>query len=173
MSQQNTDEKKKELSYGTEKLTQDRLKELAKDPNNVVYEFEVDEDVAKSKPQWDADHVRDLIKAVRQRFIELKDQHEDWADDKIRTRICVEKKEWKQFAKHYKLLFARITDATTTDDHMKHVFYMIWAQKLRETGKLTADQSNSLVQQHMLVAFSTGKQAKEGQYSKFDQPKPS
>lgn len=146
----------------TEKLTEERLEQLAQDPNNVVYKYE---DKHDAEPALSADIARNIVREIRKRYGELRAEHPTWTDDRVRERLCVESKDWKAFATTHKMLFSKTTDRGTDEAQMKHVFYILFMHKQRETGALTPEECNKQVQEYMLRQFMTDKKAEEGTYA--------
>lgn len=157
----------------TEWFTQKHLDELSQDPKNVVYQYSTDHSVASTIKTFNADEAKTTVRNIRKRYLELRVEHKDWSDDKIRERICIENRTWKEFAKSYKSLFVCTTDQNTDESRMTHIFYILYMYKLKEIGTLSEKECNARVQAYMIKEFSTGRKAEPGDYVKLQpMPKP-
>jgi hypothetical protein len=134
-------------------FTDEQLKQLAQDPANVVYKY-----TYENKPQlYTAEEMRDILKSVRTRYLNLRDRYPDKSDDELRSLICSEKNPWREFATLHNLNFACATSRDTDEEKMMHMYYMIYVKKLVECGNITMEQARSMIQQYFLRNSLKGK----------------
>jgi negative regulator of genetic competence, sporulation and motility len=122
-------------------LNEEQLRRLAEDKKNRVFAqtYETPERV------WTADEKRDLVRDIREKYLQLRQQYPDWEDDKIRTHICSDKYRWRQFAKTFSNTFSYITTHTTEEEGVKHQYYMLYLSKQVETGQITPEQMKAMM----------------------------
>jgi len=141
------------LNTKSETFTSDRLRQLADDPSNLVYEYKVDPNAPRS---MSSDVARDMIYTIRARYATLRETHQPWTDDECRERLCIENRDWRSFASTHKFIFTHATDRSTTQDGMKHLFYILFMYKRLEQGAITKPECDERVQAYMLKHFSRG-----------------
>ena len=132
---------------GTQWLSDLQLQKLAEDEKNRVYKYTYDK---PSSLQYNADEIRDMIRNIRDRFLQLKQMHPDYDDDKLRYLLCSEKYRWKEFSRSYALHFKCTTDSKTDDKKMEHQYYLLYMKKQIEEGIITLEQSHAIVHEYFL-----------------------
>lgn len=141
---------------GTQWLTDLQLQKLAEDEKNRVYRYTYDDGPSDptgrltSTVQYTADEIRDLIRNIRDRYLQLKGAHPDYDDDKLRYLICSEKYRWKEFSRSYALNFKCTTDSATDQKKMEHQYYMLYIKKQIEEGVVTSEQSHAIIHEYLL-----------------------
>src|SRR5204862_2022531 len=84
-------------------------------------------------------------KEIRKRYLELRIEHSEWDDDRVRHQLCRERYKWKQYASAHNLNFMHITNRETTEEKIEYQNYMIKLMKQVESGEITFEQSRAMV----------------------------
>jgi hypothetical protein len=121
----------------TEWFTEQRLNELSKQDNTVVYHYTQDPTV---KVSLTLDQIKELVHEVRARYMELQKQSPSLEDEEHRHRLCCEKFRWKEFAKSHSALFVKITDKTVNELMMTCIMEMFTVEHDISSGKLIGDE---------------------------------
>lgn len=100
------------LELKTQQFKADRLKELAKDRRNVVYEFTHDQPEAFLSPERQATLLRDIIFGFDKACRDFK----DWSVEHLREHVLSRHPETRVFQRLYPLVFASVTVRATTPD---------------------------------------------------------
>ena len=115
--------------------SKEKLEELAKEPQNIVYKVTYDEvDYVPMK------NVKRLMSVVRGLSASIRGEHADWSDDQVReeiTRRSTVAKRMKE--KTHPRLFLKITDRNLTDEDAEAIAFMITLYERKENGELTQE----------------------------------
>ena len=113
----------------------EELEELAKQPNNIVYQVKYDD--VDYTPMSE---VKKLLGIVRGLAAVLRKEHEDWSDDQIRDEISLRSAAARKMReKTHPRLFLKITDRNLTDEDAEAISYMISLYERKEQGKLSQE----------------------------------
>ena len=115
--------------------SKEELEELAKQPNNIVYQVKYDK--VDYTPMKD---VKKLLHIVRGLALALRNEHDDWDDDQIRDEISLRSAAARKMReKTHPRLFLKITDRDLTDEDAEAISYMISLYERKEEGKLSQE----------------------------------
>lgn len=139
MEQQNSDVEgnKKMMS-----LSEDHLKELAKDPKNLVYHFKdreklpAEEVVPLNRMKGKIERLYALYCAERKKFIDKNRPVTKKRWNCIKTKI-LQVEEWKQLDHTHPLIVDRILNPETTEKEIEALQFMVFLKGKQEENEIT------------------------------------
>lgn len=93
------------LDFKTQHIAGDKLKELASDSKNVVYEYTHDAPEGIMSPEEQAGILRDLVAT----FDYVCRKNRDASDEQVREQIMTSSNKFRTFQRLYPMVFANIT----------------------------------------------------------------
>jgi hypothetical protein len=134
-------------------IQDDKLKQLAEDPDNIVYRYE---DLPVPATIMPLSEVKQLIQELWKEFKMIKGSTTLTlrAARKIRHQLSTKSK-WSSFSKTHPLIFDRIIDHQTGEKEIEALLYMIFLRELQDNGAIQngADQLQAyIVKQFAMTA---------------------
>jgi len=143
-------------------LSDAKLEELAKDPQNLVYRFKEREQLPEAEvvPLDNVDDKIDRLYALycayRKRVIDKKVPMTKKRWNAIKTRI-LQTPEWKQFDHTHPLIFDRVMHPETTSKEIQVLKFMIFLKKKQKAGEIT--DGLEVLHDHVLETFGQAPEA--------------
>jgi len=147
-------------------FTSSRLQELAKDQNNVVYQYVHDRPVRV----WPADEVQQTIRQIIPAAQQMRQAHPTWADAKIRLRLLRSCQQWREFEAQHKSIFGMIISPEFDDDRMHSIQTLLTVKRMREKG-MPESTARDLLQQKFAQKYRTTKKVPTSGGTLMDAPK--
>ncbi len=118
-----------------EKLTEEKLKQLATNPKNIVYTYK---DTPEPEQVMQLDEVKDCIEQLWKDFNRIKGNRTLTITEtrKIRTRLEKENPRWAAFSKSHPLIFDRVVDYRTGPKELYALMHMIALRKQENAGEI-------------------------------------
>ena len=124
-----------------QRYDKESLKELAKDPHNVVYDVKYDD--VEYTPMKD---VRKLMMIVRGLSGRLRSEHEDWTDEQIREEIALRSPAARKMKeKTHPHLFKKITDRNLSEQDAVTIAHMVSLYEKKEQGKISQEDVETAI----------------------------
>lgn len=133
-------------------LTADELEAKRNDASVQVLDSDVElEDWQK----LDTRQSKDIIDAIRSRYLALRSECPSLTDDDIRTQLVEEGgRTWDSFARFtHAGIFTRLTDRKTTEQTLELLQFMLDVRCQVDDGRLTEKQAQAAVQTHLTQKY--------------------
>lgn len=105
------------MELKTQQFHAERLRELAEDRSNLVYEYTHDAPEQVLAPQVQGELLRDIVFA----FDKVCREHKDYCDERIREHIMRANSKFRLFQRLYPLVFASVTVRAKTPDMIQRI----------------------------------------------------
>ena len=135
-----------DVQSSTVQLTPEEIARLREDPRNVVYEVQHDE--VDYTPMAEVKRVMGVIRALA---AQMRLEHPDWDEDKVRTEIRARSAAAENMAsKTHPRLFKVITGETIDEKTADMLVYMIGLHERVERGEISKEESGTQFYVEML-----------------------
>ncbi len=136
----------------TETLTQDRVQELSKSSQNVMYEYEHDTvDRVKS-----SDEVKYLMRETMIKYKELRETHPEFCDRACRRTLLENETQLRDFKKTHPKIFDVVTNRDASPKDIEVIYFQLNIVKDVEAGKISYEMAMQKVQMHAVEICKTG-----------------
>jgi hypothetical protein len=134
-----------------EQIANEKLDQLAKNPNNIVYRYVDQEAPSAIMP---LSEVKDHILQLWGEFKQLKQNKELTYPQvrKLQKKICLQNTKWANFSKSHPLIFDRIVDHRTGEAEIKALLYMLFLKDMENKGTIQDGQQR--LQSYIMDSFS-------------------
>lgn len=133
----------------------ERIRELANQKGNVVYQWEFDEvPIKERKP---VALVKQLVHAILEDYVQLRKQKPELTDPQCRFELTRNNQQYDDFWASHPKIFDTITCRTTTSRELQPIFCMIDLQEKVSSGVIKDENvAKQMFQAYAAKHFSTG-----------------
>lgn len=142
----------KEPTTEVTKLTDEKIEELKRDPQNTFYDVKYDTP-ARILPVAE---VKQVLGVIRNLYTTLRADHPAWDDDKIRDQIKEKSLAAKRMSTKvngepatHPRLFLLVTSHDSTEEDFQTLNYMLHLREMEEKGDLKEEESRAHLFQHL------------------------
>lgn len=138
-------------------LSEERLRELAEDPTNIVYTYEYDTpDKPKAAPE-----VKVYYRKLKKVYARVCQEYPAWSDEAIRDHIRETNAQMKDFEQSHPAIFKALTDRTSKPEHLKHILYMVYLLEMVENKYLSQEEATEHAKAFLVDQFKRGAATEE------------
>lgn len=139
----------------SETIMPERIKELANQKGNVVYQWEFNEiDPTEKKP---VSMVKSLVNAVLEDYLRIRSEKPELTDPQCRFELTRNNKTYDDFWATHPKIFDTITCRTTTSRELQPIFCMLNLQEKVAAGEIKDENvAKQMFQAYAAKHFSTG-----------------
>lgn len=126
-------------------LSEAKLRELAEDPNNIVYQPQQEE--RKPSTGLSAAETRKMAQQIRCRAKILHEEYPTWTVQQVRNKLCRENVEWGKLARNesWNRLWQKISAFDAPPHEVKHVMHILNVMEREENKEITYEESKQLI----------------------------
>lgn len=138
-------DQQQQLATTTQYLTDQKLQELAANPQNQVFYYDQAEIAEAEAKRLTVTESRKMVSQIRSRTLELHSIFPKWTVKQIQNKLCRERTDFAQFQETHTTLFTKIADPQAPPHHLTHVKHMLDTLERQEKGEITADEAKELI----------------------------
>jgi hypothetical protein len=135
----------KKLAMDSVQLSEAKLRELAENPNNMVYHYQDQPDSAATPPVTSAQESRKMVQEIRYRCKALHEEYPEWTKQQIQNKLCRENPVWRNLSQTQNRLWQKISDFDAPPHEIKHVHHILTVMEREEKKEITHEEAKSLV----------------------------
>ena len=138
-----------------QKIEEEKLQQLAADPDNIVYKYE---DTPTPATILSLDTVKENIEQLWQEFLQMKGNRVLTFSDcrQFRSKLESTNPKWAAFSKSHPLIFDRVVDHRTGEAEIKALLHMIRLRERQNDGEISdgAEKLHSYILKKFAVSES-------------------